>query len=361
MRAFTDDFETLKPTGIDSGPGVFRFSTHEVAPGDRIEAWRETLGRFHIVPQVAPADERAFGATLEQHSYSCMSLSFIETSPASLSWPSDNAAKGDRDKYLLVVNGTRFDVIADGSIKELDAGDAILLSGTASVTIRLHASSRIAVIRFPAKPIPVADRPVGSGAFVLLSRSTAAFRFLTRHIKLLGAEGPTSDPVLVHRAANYLSELVALALEPTAPHCAEVRRKARLSVILDDVLAHISKPGLSAKTVAKRHGITDRYVHLLFKQSGLTFSRFVQEERLKRAFALLTNPDLNWMRISGIAFDTGFADLSTFNRAFRGRFGIHPKGVRITFATRGLDPIKKAPPIPLRLPPTSHDGVRALR
>jgi AraC-like DNA-binding protein len=349
MRACTEEPKLTETT-------TFRFSTLDVAPGDRLTAWREALGRIHIVPQVAPANEGTLQASIVQHSYACMTLSFIETSPTSLSLPSAQALRASSDRYLLLVDGTRFDAVADDSVEHLDCGDAILLSGSAIVTVHLHAAGRVTAIRLPANSLPSAARPLGGRAFAPLSRSTAAFRYLVRNIKLLGAEEPESDAVLVRRAANYLSELVTLALEPSAPRCSEIRRKARLSPILEDVLANLSKPGLSAKTVAKRHGITDRYVHLLFKQSGQTFSRFVQEERLKRAFALLTNPELAWMRISEIAFESGFADLSTFNRTFRGHFGNHPKGVRAAFAARAAAP--KA--VPFACATASHDGVREL-
>lgn len=333
MRMF-GDIRPSTPVEVKEGFVAFRFSTDELAPNDRIAAWRETLGRIHIVPQIEPSDEHLFRGTIEQHSYSCVTLSFIETSPGSLSWPAARSAKGNCDRTLLLVDGALFDVISEEAAESLDCGDAVLLSGAAPVTIRLHSACRITVIRFPANSLPTASRITGSRAFALLAPSTPAFCFLVRNIKLLRTEAPTGDPVLIHRATNYLSELVSLALEPSAPHCPEVRRKSRLSPIIDDVLANLSKPGLSAKMIAKRHGISDRYVHLLFKQSGQTFSRFVLEERLKRAHALLSNPDLNWMRISELAFECGFSDLSTFNRSFRDRFGNHPRGVRAAFAAR---------------------------
>jgi AraC-like DNA-binding protein len=85
---------------------------------------------------------------------------------------------------------------------------------------------------------------------------------------------------------------------------------------------------LSAKTIAKRHGISDRYVNLLFYDVGQTFIRFVEEQRLKRTFAMLIDPMQAGMRISDIAIKAGFGELSTFNRNFRRRFGDTPRGVR---------------------------------
>jgi AraC-like DNA-binding protein len=85
---------------------------------------------------------------------------------------------------------------------------------------------------------------------------------------------------------------------------------------------------LSAKTVARRHGVSDRYMHCLFEETGQTFSGFVLEERLKRAFQLLISPAWAGMRIGDIASDTGFGDISTFNRAFPRHFGDTPHAIR---------------------------------
>jgi AraC-like DNA-binding protein len=62
-------------------------------------------------------------------------------------------------------------------------------------------------------------------------------------------------------------------------------RAVRLATIRADVLANLSEGRLSAETIGKRHELSERYVHLLFEETGQTFSRFVEEERLKRAFA----------------------------------------------------------------------------
>lgn len=159
-----------------------------------------------------------------------------------------------------------------------------------------------------------------------------ASRILADYLQLLRQQGPAHNPALAHRLANHLIELVALALEPRRDtrtrESAAAIREARLAAIQSDVLANLSRVGLSARTIAQRHGITDRYVHLLFEETGQTFSRFVQEERLKRAFMLLTDPDRADIRISEVAFEAGFTDLSTFNRTFRRRFGDRPRSIR---------------------------------
>jgi AraC-like DNA-binding protein len=98
----------------------------------------------------------------------------------------------------------------------------------------------------------------------------------------------------------------------------------RLAVLHDIVGRRNSEARLSAKTLARRHGLSDRYVHKLFEESGQTFGQFVQEERLQRALAHLTDPARMGMPISEIAAQAGFSVPSSFNRAFRRRFGDSP-------------------------------------
>ena len=66
--------------------------------------------------------------------------------------------------------------------------------------------------------------------------------------------------------------------------------------------------------------------------SGTSFTERVTELRLQRAYTLLTEASESKSRISDIALQAGFSDISHFNRLFRSRFGDTPKGVR----TQGL-------------------------
>ena len=82
---------------------------------------------------------------------------------------------------------------------------------------------------------------------------------------------------------------------------------------LDDVLnlVHMSKASFS------RH---------FAKCTGLTFSQFVNDLRVSNASKLLHSSQLS---ISQIAFESGFENLSNFNRIFRKRKGMTPSQYRI--------------------------------
>jgi AraC-like DNA-binding protein len=79
---------------------------------------------------------------------------------------------------------------------------------------------------------------------------------------------------------------------------------------------------------AQCQGISPRYLQRLMASSGTSFTEHVNELRLQRAFELLTEPHDSAQRISDIALEVGFSDVSHFNRLFRARFGDSPRCVR---------------------------------
>ena len=104
-------------------------------------------------------------------------------------------------------------------------------------------------------------------------------------------------------------------------------RAARLAAIKDDILESIGRQSLTTPSVAARHHVTPRSVQKLFESDGTTFSEFVLDDRLV-SHRMLRDSRFTGRTISSIAYETGFGDLSYFNRTFRRRFGATPSDIR---------------------------------
>ncbi|HEV7137561.1 MAG TPA: helix-turn-helix domain-containing protein [Steroidobacteraceae bacterium] len=85
---------------------------------------------------------------------------------------------------------------------------------------------------------------------------------------------------------------------------------------------------LTPAVLAERSGISTRTLHRLFAASGATFQDWLRERRLERCWAELNDRGRHGRSIADVAFGCGFNDLSTFNRAFRARFGMTPRAAR---------------------------------
>ena len=107
-----------------------------------------------------------------------------------------------------------------------------------------------------------------------------------------------------------------------------MNRQMRLAAILLTIENQSNDPDLSAASVATLLKITPRYVHLLLEETGRSFTHHVLERRLKTAAALLRDPQWRDRKIADIAAESGFTDLSYFNRAFHRRYGATPSASR---------------------------------
>ena len=132
-------------------------------------------------------------------------------------------------------------------------------------------------------------------------------------------------------------DLVALAIGATrdAAEIAKGRglRAARLRAIKADIVRNIREGDVSVTAIAARHHVSPRYIRKVFETEETTFSQFVLALRLACVHGILTDPHYCHLTIAAIAFDAGFGDLSTFNRAFRKRYGLTPSELRLSSAS----------------------------
>lgn len=101
-----------------------------------------------------------------------------------------------------------------------------------------------------------------------------------------------------------------------------------LKEIMRFVDENIAEPDLSAQHAAERFDVSGRYVQMLFAKQGATFRGYVMGERLERVRSEIVSTAGRRAPISDHAFRWGFVDISTFNRAFKRRFGCSPRSYR---------------------------------
>lgn len=156
---------------------------------------------------------------------------------------------------------------------------------------------------------------------------TSALVLLRRYVSSLPER--LADPALCGLVATHVYDLMALAIGATGEGGEIARsrgvRAARLEAIKADLIRDAS---LSIDEIARRQGVTPRYVQILFEDQGITFSDFVTERRLEIARHMLRSPRYAAWSIAGIAFEAGFRDLSHFNRRFRRQLGVTPSEFR---------------------------------
>ena len=112
------------------------------------------------------------------------------------------------------------------------------------------------------------------------------------------------------------------AAEATGSRADELRRNA--AALVDH---HLLDPEFGSSAIARELGISARYLQQVFAQVGTTPGGFLLARRLDAAAARLRHAERP-RRITDVALECGFSDLSYFSRAFRRRFGVSARGYR---------------------------------
>lgn len=157
---------------------------------------------------------------------------------------------------------------------------------------------------------------------------------------LLNLETPLSSK-LASIASDHLVELIRNALgvvdRQARAKPGQGIRTARRQTVMQEITANLTRHDLSSDGIARRLGITPRYLRKLLQDEGVSFSDLVRQMRTQKAYQILSDPRQLSLTISQIAYQVGFSDLSYFNQCFRRQFGVTPTDIR-TLAIRKVAP-----------------------
>ncbi|MBL4598734.1 MAG: helix-turn-helix domain-containing protein [Rhizobiaceae bacterium] len=105
-----------------------------------------------------------------------------------------------------------------------------------------------------------------------------------------------------------------------------INEGALLGKALDYIEARFRDPEFSINEIAAKLGVSARQLQRTFANLGVTPTKFLLAKRLEYARVALKNRQSGerGRLISSIAYSSGFADLSYFNRRFREAFGCAP-------------------------------------
>jgi len=214
----------------------------------------------------------------------------------------------------------------------LDEGEGTLVSLSEPVEQTNSQPGNLFALRVPMPQL--APRLAGGRDSILrpIPRYTPALGLLTDYIAISWRERTLADSSLQQLVTSHVYDLMAVAIGATrdAMETAQVGglRAARLRAIKQDIGRHLDCSDLSVSVLAARHHCTERCVQRLFEREGTTFTEYVVAQRLANAHRMLSDPRRDGDKISTIAFECGFGDVSYFNRAFRRSYGSAPSDIR---------------------------------
>jgi AraC-like DNA-binding protein len=307
--------------------GKVILATRALPVRDQVEIWRDAMAKSSFPLEVEPLA----GHALEGRA----AIFGVGDAAICEGWVSGAVHRrtdGNRiaDSILLVLNG-RCDVVHNLKGRDVyyRSGQTAVITAATTGEAQIRSAHFLSVC-FPRQSLEPLVADVEAAVLCPVEPDNDAARLLRRYLRIMGKHPPSG--VTGQLAADHIRDLVALVIG-AARDGRELATKgglaaARLLALKADCQANFRQPDFHLEQLAARSGLSTRSISALFEGDGTTFTDFVRSARLDRAHRLLADPRFDGLRIAAIAYESGFSDLSYFNRCFRRRYGLTPSDFR---------------------------------
>lgn len=300
-------------------------STAEVALPDRVPFWND-IARMVAPIKVEQLGEGPFEARLYRRKLRECELLSPCSSPARIYSSPDYESAGVLNIQLQ--HKGRSTNHTGGRTAILEEGDFILYDPTKPLWLSFEEYTQAIVFRLPLATVeermPHLRKQTGIAVSGRHGAGALFSHFMRNAWNELRQDG-TGE--WVDALGDAIWPLLDMAYAPMRQDLETSRREERRRALYAAVESELTDPELDVHRLARRMGVSARYVQMLFAEMGTTPRAFIQNRRLELAAKRLQREG-GGVTVTDVAYDVGFNDLSSFCRAFRRRFDMSPRNYR---------------------------------
>jgi AraC-like DNA-binding protein len=298
----------------------------------RRQAWRDAICEIYLQVDCAAEQSPDYEGFVREARFGGVTLTDTLISPQSVHRQNLHISRFDKDFYYIGIEHIgRVNILQAGSSFILRPGVAGIYYANRPYELRCDVKSRQYWIELPRQAF---DSRFDSGRAPLLAHfdiGRGLGHIAMEFCNALAAEGGGLGAEPRARLGEQFMDILALALsaEPDrGPADERSVQRARLRSVQAYIDAHLGDPTLSLTEIARKNGISLRYLHQLFRLTEMSASEWVRLRRLRRCYDQLTSPQGAMQSITEIAYSMGFCSSSHFSNLFRAQFGVRPSDVR---------------------------------
>lgn len=303
------------------------FSTRDLPENHEFGYWRDVIANTYFNLQLSFHDDHQFEGRLDFWDLNTVQLSRLESSGLVYRRLRQHCSAQDRQVLVTVPFKTDVEFSQLGRTTRCTPGQFLLELSEEPYDFGYGQNNAMWVLKVPVsalkarigEPSRFCARQYDSlqGVGRLFSDY---LQLMTRHCEI------PHDSNVRALMGTQLIDLLAISLQqhPDALQSSQSAvRDAHLARIEAHVRQHLCDPALSPEHIALACGISLRYLHQLFKDTGQSVSQWIRELRLQSAHESLSRAKAQ-TSVAQIAYAAGFGDHAQFTHAFRKKFGHAP-------------------------------------
>ena len=309
-----------------------QYCTKSLPAPQQLEYWNELICRRFTQLQCEARPNRGYRGNLAILDLGIVQLSKVDVDPAGVFHSKALLASTNEDAMLmhLQISGNSLNTQRDQA-QFLRPGQHAFCNTTERYSVEFDQAMTMLVAKIPTREF---RQKTGLDPFAItcneyaldtdqpsLTAQLAITAWRNReNYQTYHAKQALGEALLSIIAAESISRFKATPDSPSSYDVIFARAQQTIG-------RHLADSELNQSKVAAALNISTRYLRYLFEQQGTTFSRYLLEQRLMRANQNLLATPKGRGRVSRIAYECGFNNVSHFARVFTAEFGHPPSKV----------------------------------
>lgn len=305
------------------------WSTRNYRSAQQFSRWREAVDDTHLAWDMAARDHSEYQATLRQQSLGAANVIECICDPCSGKRREPEIARSGEGYYgvLHVVRGQEM-VRQAGREAWLKAGDFIIWDSTRPIEFAVGERLQKITLLIPQRLLDATLPNAAAFVATTVSGRNGRGALFANHLRVLARERAGCPSGSVPRLVEATLDLLATAFAAETGAAATAHQQTSLARILRYIDERLDDTTLHPESIAAAHAMSVRQLHRIFAAAAdSTVERWIWHQRLARCRHELTQSGA--VAISEIAFRWGFSDAAHFSRAFRSRYGLAPRELRL--------------------------------
>lgn len=295
-------------------PPIAEQPWHSTGPIASFGEWADQVAQSYTALTVTPTNNAARDQAFRGMIAACdlgrdTTLSQITAHPQKVRRRKDDIRTSPSESVFINIQISGLCRVSQAGLSTLQKpGSAVLLDARRPFSMQFDGTFRQYCLHLPLQHLDAALPDLTNAAGRVLGQDQPHMVRLFRGITQTGTP----------RLADLIAMLQGCFSDPVDQRLSD----AHLALILHFIRARCADRDLTVTRVARRFGVSKRYVHRLFARTGVSFSQYLLQVRLAAAQRRIASGEVT--RISLLADQCGFATASHFSRSYKAAFGVSP-------------------------------------
>ncbi len=293
---------------------------------ERADAWESQLSSSHLPWVIQEALQGNFDARMQYRFIDDFRFIQCHCDPFRGARAVSEISNTDQAYLcLLYVRKGREKLIIDGKELLLAPGNMMIWNSQSKISFQVLEPFEKISILMPEKVLAGVFPNVVDYTGTIVPDTDPVGATLSSHINTLYNQLDNLHESALAALMRPTMELMAAAFSSYSQISPSTMKHIALGRVKKYIVDNIGEVKLTPSTIAARHNITPRYLHMLFKEEGVSVCNWIKARRVEGSKGDLVRSVVTKESVSEIAYRWGYNDVSQFSRTFKQYTGFSPR------------------------------------